>query len=184
MHHIRPAVMADTPAMLSIYTPYVQETTFSFEYEAPTMAEFVRRFVSITQKYPWLVWEEEGEIIGYAYASTMAERKAYWWSADISIYVRQDKRQNGIGRALYQAMESLLIGLGYYNLYAIITEENHASRAFHTSMGYTELMFLPRAGFKFGKWLGVYWYGKRLAEGIPETFPEAWDGKTDAALTL
>ena len=82
---IRMAVEADVPAMLAIYSPYVLNTTASFEYEPPTQAEFLERFRRITRQFPWLVWEEEGEILGYAYGSLPFERAAYAWCAEASV---------------------------------------------------------------------------------------------------
>ena len=173
---IRPATLADVPAMLAIYQPYVANTTYSFEYTGPTEEEFTERFLQYTVKYPWLVWEEAGCVVGYAYASPMAVRASYQWTADTSIYIKEDFHGGGIGRALYTALEEILRGLGYYNLLAIITEENEISRLFHTRMGYTHLLDLPKVGYKFGRWLGVSYYMKRIREGEPTAAPVKWDG--------
>ena len=172
---IRPAVLADIPTILEIYTPYVVNTTYSFEYTAPTQAEMEKRFLQYSEKFPWFVWEENGVVVGYAYASPMAVRMAYQWSADVSIYIRDDCHGKGIGRALYEALETELQKLGYYNLIAIITEENSGSRAFHEKMEYVHTMDLPRVGYKFGRWLGVSYYCKRIADGNPEKAPAHWD---------
>ena len=172
---IRPATLADVPAMLAIYQPYVANTTYSFEYTGPTEAEFTERFLQYTVKYPWLVWEDpEDGVIGYTYASPMAVRASYQWTADVSIYIKEDFHGSGIGRALYTALENILRDLGYFNMLAIITEENAVSRAFHTSMGYEHQLDLPRVGYKFGRWLGVSYYVKRLAEGDPVSPPKHW----------
>ena len=172
---IRPAVLSDVPAMLAIYAPYVANTTYSFEYTGPTPAEMEERFLQYSVKFPWFVWEENGVVTGYAYASPMAVRLSYQWSADVSIYIREDCHGAGIGRALYTALEEELRRLGYYNLIAIITEENSGSRAFHQKMGFEHAMDLPRVGYKFGRWLGVSYYYKRIAEGNPEKAPAHWD---------
>jgi len=172
---VRPATPADVPAMLEIYAPYVANTTFSFEYTGPTMDEFMERFLQYTVKFPWLVWEENGEVVGYAYASPMAVRSSYQWSADASIYIRENCHRGGIGRALYTALEEELQRLGYHNIIAIITEENSGSRAFHEKMGYEHILDLPHIGFKFGRWLGISYYCKRIAEGIPAAPPKYWD---------
>jgi len=172
---VRPATPADVPAMLEIYAPYVANTTFSFEYTGPTMDEFMERFLQYTVKFPWLVWEENGEVVGYAYASPMAVRSSYQWSADASIYIRENCHRGGIGRALYTALEEELQRLGYHNIIAIITEENSGSRVFHEKMGYEHILDLPHIGFKFGRWLGISYYCKRIAEGIPAAPPKYWD---------
>ena len=99
---VRNAVLADVPVMLEIYRPYILDTAITFEYEVPTLAEFEDRFCTITTRFPWLVWEEEGVVLGYAYAGPFKTRAAYQWDADLSIYLGQDCRGKGIGTALYE----------------------------------------------------------------------------------
>lgn len=159
---IRAAEKADVPAMLAIYAPYVLETTVTFEYTVPTLSEFEDRFLSVTEKLPWLVWEEDGEVLGYAYASLPFTRAAYAWCAEPSIYLRQDTRGRGIGKRLYAALEAILLELGYVVSYAIITGENAPSLAFHEALGYRKCGELVNSGQKFGRWLDVYWLEKRL----------------------
>ena len=159
---IRAAKKADVPAMLAIYAPYVRETTITFEYEVPSSSEFQHRFESITEKLPWLVWEENGTVLGYAYASLPFTRAAYAWCAEPSIYLRQDARGRGIGKRLYGALEAILLELGYVVSYAIITGENTASLAFHQALGYRKCGELVNSGQKFGRWLDVEWLEKRL----------------------
>ena len=169
---IRLAVEADVSAMLAIYAPYVEHTTVSFEYDVPCRREFMQRFYTITEQFPWLVWEENGEILGYAYAARPFPRAAYSWDAEPSIYLRRDARGRGLGRKLYAALEELLKMQGYHTLYAIITQENTDSVAFHEKMGYSMLSLFPRCGFKQGRWLGVYWMEKRLfSVETPKSFP-------------
>ncbi|MBQ7802093.1 MAG: N-acetyltransferase [Oscillospiraceae bacterium] len=159
---LRIAAEGDVPAMLDIYAPYILTTTYSFEYIVPTEAEFLERFRRITAQFPWLVWEEAGEILGYAYGSAPFERAAYGWCAEGSVYLREDARGRGIGGKLYAALEELLTAQGYRVIYAIITSENAASVAFHGKMGYKFLAEFPNCGFKFGRWVGVTWMEKRL----------------------
>ena len=169
---IRLAVEADVSAMLAIYAPYVEHTTVSFEYDVPCRREFMQRFYTITEQFPWLVWEENGEILGYAYAVRPFPRAAYSWDAEPSIYLRRDARGRGLGRKLYAALEELLKMQGYHTLYAIITQDNTDSVAFHEKMGYSMLSLFPRCGFKQGRWLGVYWMEKRLfSVETPKSFP-------------
>ena len=172
---IRFARESDVEAMLAIYTPYVLETTVTFEYVPPTPDEFLARFQSITQKLPWLVWEEEGAVLGYAYASLPFERAAYAWCAEPSIYLRPDARGRGIGRQLYAALEALLSQMGYAVSFAIITGENEASLAFHRALGYEKCAEMVKCGLKFGRWLDVDWLEKRLSSvEIPRNPPIAW----------
>ncbi len=169
---IRIATEADVPEILAIYAPYVENTTITFEYDVPCRREFMQRFYTITEQFPWLVWEEEGEILGYAYASPPYARAAYRWCAEPSVYLKPEARGRGIGKALYAALEKILKIQGYQVLYALITEENSDSLAFHKHLGYEKCVLFPNCGFKMGRWLGVYWLEKRLTSvEIPKSFP-------------
>ena len=159
---IRIAREADVPAILSIYAPYVRETTVTFEYEVPTQEEFLERFRKITADFPWLVWEENGQILGYTYACRPFERTAYSWCAEPSIYLTPAAQGRGIGRKLYQALEEILKIQGYRVLLALITGENHGSLRFHERLGYHTAGELTACGYKFGKWLSVFWMEKQL----------------------
>lgn len=169
---LRNAQLTDIPAMLEIYRPYVEETAITFEYDVPSLAEFQTRFLEITQVFPWLVWEEQGEILGYAYGSRAFSRAAYQWDADVSIYLRQDQRSRGIGRQLYTGLEDRLRNLGYFVLYALVTSANEISCRFHQALGYREIARLERTGFKFGQWYDVTWFEKRLQDGKPAQPPQ------------
>ena len=172
---IRVAVEADVPAILAVYAPYILTTTYTFEYDVPTLSDFLERFRGITQQFPWLVWEEGGEILGYAYASPPYTRAAYRWCAEPSVYLLPEARGRGIAKALYDALEKILTVQGYQVLYALITEENLASRRFHEKMGYRFSVLFPDCGFKFGRWLGLIWMEKRLKPvEIPSKSPTTW----------
>ena len=172
---LRIATKADIPAMLEIYGPYVLNSTATFEYTVPTQEEFSRRFTTITAQYPWLVWEEEGTILGYAYASAPYSRAAYSWCAEPSIYLRPDAKGRRIGTKLYSALEAILTRQGYQVLYALVTEENRESIAFHEKFSYEKRAFFPDCGWKFNRWLGVFWMEKRLKSvEIPMDFPTPW----------
>lgn len=172
---IRLAEKKDIPQILEIYAPYVLTTTCSFEYRVPTLEEFTLRFEKITSQFPWLVWEEDGRLVGYAYASLPYSRTAYQWSCEVSIYVAQDRHGNGVGRKLYAALEHLLVLQGYRVIYAVVTSENADSLAFHTRVGYRKVAELPGIGMKFGRWLGTVWLEKRpKGDEIPQEAPVAW----------
>ena len=172
---IRPALEADLPAILAIYGPYILTSTATFEYEVPTISAFTDRFRGITAQFPWLVWEEEGEILGYAYASAPYTRPAYAWCAEPSIYLRPEARGRGIGTALYAALEEILRTQGYQVLYALVTQENAASLRFHEKLGFRQMVLFPDCGFKFGRWLGLIWLEKRLKSvEIPTSAPTPW----------
>ena len=159
---IRMATEADIPEILDIYGPYVQETAISFEYTVPTLEEFTRRVLEITTRLPWLVWEENGQILGYAYGSLPFERAAYQWCAEASIYLRPQAQGKGIGRRLYFVLEQLLKLQGYRKVYAIITTANDRSVAFHEAMGYRHTATMPDCGYKLGRWYGTVWMEKLL----------------------
>ena len=172
---LRIATPADIPAILEIYGPYVLSSTATFEYTVPTLEEFTSRFDTITAQYPWLVWEEAGKILGYAYASAPYTRAAYAWCAEPSIYLNSQARGRGIGTKLYTALEEILKLQGHHVLYALVTEENTESISFHEKFSYKKQAFFPDCGWKFGRWLGVFWMEKRLnSVEIPTSFPTSW----------
>ena len=163
---IRLATEADVPEILAIYAPYVLTTTYTFEYDVPTEKAFLARFRAITEKFPWLVWEEEGRILGYAYGSLPFERAAYAWCAEDSLYLRPEARGRGIGKKLLLALEYLLQRQGYQKIYAIITSENQVSLDFHRKNGYLYTASFDNCGYKFGRWLGVTWMEK-MFQSVP-----------------
>ena len=172
---IRPALESDLPAILAIYGPYILHSTATFEYEVPSLPAFTDRFRGITAQFPWLVWEEDGSILGYAYASHPYTRAAYSWCAEPTVYLRPEAHGRGIAAQLYRELEELLLKQGYQVLYALVTEENVRSVRFHEKQGYEIRAHFPNCGFKFGRWLGLYWLEKRLkAVEIPEKMPISW----------
>ena len=172
---IRPALEADLPAILAIYGPYILTSTATFEYEVPSLSAFTDRFRGITAQFPWLVWEEDGEILGYAYGSAPYTRPAYAWCAESSVYLAPAARGRGIGTALYAALEEILRTQGYQVLYALVTQENAASLRFHEKLGFRQMVLFPDCGFKFGRWLGLIWLDKRLRSvEIPTSAPTPW----------
>ena len=172
---IRIATTDDIPQILAIYGPYIEHSTASFEYTVPTEQAFRERFLRITKQFPWLVWEEEGRILGYAYASRPFERAAYQWCAEDSLYLLPQAQGKGIGKKLLTALEKILTYQGYRVVYAIITSENERSLAFHRRCGYAFLAEMPHCGVKFGKSLGIVWMEKRLSSvEIPSNAPFSW----------
>ena len=159
---IRFAKEEDLPQILEIYGPYVLNTCYSFEYNVPTLEEFTQRFREITRQFPWLVWEENGLVLGYAYGSAPFSRDAYRWSAESSIYLAPEAQGKGIGRKLYAALEELLTAQGYHKTYAIITTANEPSLAFHKAVGFRFVASMPECGYKFGQLHGITWMEKIL----------------------
>lgn len=172
---IRAANEKDLPAMLEIYRPYVEESTCSFEYNTPCLRSFTQRFYEHIAQYPWLVWEADGRVLGYAYAGPVWERAAYRWCTETSIYISRDCQGHGIGKALYERLEEILAKQGYRAVYAIITGENENSLAFHRAVGYGFRAKFENCGYKFGRWIDVVWLEKRLnPTDDPAGFPKKW----------
>ena len=162
---IRFAAAKDAAELLEIYAPYVTGTTVSFEYEAPAVEEFRRRVEETSARYPYLVWEEDGALLGYAYAHPYAARPAYQWSAELTVYLRQGVSRRGLGSRLYGALMELLRLQGVRNVYGCVTAENTASVAFHHALGFREAGRFSQVGYKLGRWLDVLWLEKALASG-------------------
>ena len=172
---IRLATDRDLSAMLAIYKPYVEETTYSFEYDTPCLRTFTQRFYDHVAQFPWLVWEEDGVVLGYAYAGAPWERAAYRWCAEVSIYLHPSIHGRGIGRELYAVLEDILTKQGYRVAYALITTENEGSVRFHEKLGYRYHSTFENCGYKMGRWLGVIWLQKWLNPlGSPAEFPRKW----------
>lgn len=159
---IRMASCDDGPALSEIYRPYVLKTSVTFEYEPPSGEEMARRILQFYPKFPFLVYEENGVILGYAYAHPQHERAAYQWSAELSVYVEWNHRGQGIGKALYLPLILLLERQGYYSLYSCITQPNPVSMAMHQKMGFAVAGVFDNAGYKAGEWHGVGWLIKFL----------------------
>ncbi len=160
----------DAAALLEIYRPYVEETAISFEYDTPTLEEFSARIARISEKYPYLVAEADGQLLGYAYAGAFVGRAAYRWSAESTIYLKQSVRKQGVGRKLYEALEQVLRAMHIYNLNACIglpeVEDAHLTNnsvEFHAHMGYRMVGKFTNSGYKFDTWYHMVWMEKILA---------------------
>ena len=168
---IKPADAADAAEMLAIYTPYVEGTTVSSEYEAPSLQEFIGRIETFTRKTPWLVCRVDGAVAGYGYASPHRARAAYQWSVETSIYVAEGFHRCGVARALYSALFELLTRQGYYNIFVGITSPNERSIKFHSAMGFVISGAYQVSMYKFGKWRDVIWMAKSLRPHTGEPHP-------------
>jgi len=164
---IEKITILDAAELLSIYAPYVENTAVSFEYEVPTLEEFKERIRNISSKYPYLKVVENGQILGYAYANSFKMRKAYDWSVETTIYLRQDCRRRGIGRALYEQLEQSLKNMGILNMNACIAspkEEDeyltNDSPRFHEAMGFELVGRFHNSGHKFNRWYDMAWMEK------------------------
>ena len=166
---IRTAVLQDAEALLEIYAPYVKNTAITFEYDVPTVEEFAGRMSNVLRRYPYLVGEVDGEPAGYAYAGPFKERAAYDWAVETTVYVKEDMKKHGIGRALYEALEKTLAAQGILNLNACIAfpekEDEYLttdSVKFHKKMGFSEVGRFHKCGCKFGRWYDMVWMEKHI----------------------
>ena len=168
---IRPATEADAAEILNIYAPYITDTAITFEYDVPTLEEFTGRIRHTLEKYPYLVAVRDSEIIGYAYAGAFYGRAAYDWSAETTIYVKKGCSHSGVGKLLYQELETALKAQNIINLYACIgyPEEDDEyltknSKQFHEHLGYRLIGEFRKCGYKFGRWYHMVWMEKIIAD--------------------
>lgn len=168
---VRAASSDDGPAIAEIYRPYVLETAISFEDAPPSAAEMSRRIVEGLVAYPFLVFEERGEVVGYAYGSAHRARAAYRWSVDVTVYTARQVHRRGIGRKLYFELLDRLTRQGFHSAFAGIALPNEKSVGLHEAMGFRHLGTYQEVGFKFGRWHDVGWWRLSLNEGTPATPP-------------
>ncbi len=167
---IRPVRLSDAEHLLEIYAPYVEHTAVTYEYDVPSLEEFKARIENICHNYPYLVALDDGNIIGYAYASAFKDRKAYSWAVETTIYLDMTKRRNGVGRKLYSELEEELRAHNFTNLnaciaYSGIDDEylNKDSVRFHEAMGYTIVGKFNKCAYKFSRWYDMVWMEKIIA---------------------
>lgn len=171
MIEIHEAKEADAAALLAIYTPYVEHTAITFEYEVPTLEEFAERIRQTKTKYPYLVAKQDGKVLGYAYAGQFHAREAYAWAVETSIYVDESCKHMGIGGTLYAALEEALKEQGFLNMNACIAyapnEDEYLTNnsvEFHAHLGYRMVGQFYQCGYKFGRWYDMVWMEKLIGE--------------------
>ena len=152
----------DIPAILAIYTPYVQDTAITFECDPPSLAEFTQRVQNISAEYPYIVCETDGKVIGYGYAHRHMERAAYQWNAELSIYIDQNHLRGGIGKKMYQLLMDILVLQNVRNVYGCVTVPNAPSEKLHQHFGFSKVGTYHNSGYKCGKWHDVAWFEKTI----------------------
>lgn len=167
---LRFAAPEDVSALLSIYERYIS-TPITFEYTLPSLEEFARRVASVQTFYPYLVAEENGELLGYAYAHRIAERAAYRWGAELSIYLRPDAVRRGLGKQLYQSLIALLRLQGVRTVYGLVASPNPASEGLHRSLGFHRMGVQRNAGYKNGRWVDLIWFEQSVAPYVHQPGP-------------
>jgi L-amino acid N-acyltransferase YncA len=179
----RLARLADAAAVIAIYAPYCELSHVSFEVVAPSIDEMRARIERISQRFPWLVCDVDGELAGYVYASQHRERAAYRWAVDVAVYVADGRRRRGIGQALYTSLFSILREQHYFKAFAGITLPNPGSVGLHETMGFERIGVYPGVGYKLRRWLDVGWWQLSLQPEItepPEPTPFSSIRGTDA----
>lgn len=159
---IRTGRAEDAPCIQAIYAPIVANTAISFEEQPPTVREMAARMAGTLERYPYLVAEGEGRVLGFAYAGPHRARAAYRWSVDVTAYVSPDARGLGMGKALYGELLSALAKQGYHAAFAGIALPNDASLALHKAAGFEQLGVYREVGFKLGRWHDVSWWQRLL----------------------
>jgi phosphinothricin acetyltransferase len=167
MLRLRDATVEDASGIASIYAPYCNTTPISFEDVAPSVNEIVSRLNRILPQYPWIICEDGGRALGYAYAGQHRERAAYRWAVDVAIYLDSGYLRRGVGRALYTALFPMLIAQGFFTAYAGITMPNAASFGLHNAMGFQPVGVYRNVGYKMGAWHDVIWLEKPLQPPKP-----------------
>jgi L-amino acid N-acyltransferase YncA len=155
---IRLATENDADQIAAIYAPIVRDTVISFEVEPPTVDEMRQRLTETLPHLPWLVCEHDGQVLGYAYASRHRARAAYQWAVDTTVYVHEQARRTGMGRALYSSLREVLALQGYYNAYAGIALPNVGSVGLHEAVGFRPVGVYRKVGYKLGAWHDVGWW--------------------------
>lgn len=155
---IRPVLPTDAPALADIYNPYIRDTIITFEEEPVSVAEMGARIAKVTATYPWLVWEEDGAVLGYAYASTWRARHAYRFAVETTIYLAGGHHGKGRGAALYRALLAELKQRGFHSALGCLGLPNEPSVRLHEKLGFRKVGHMTEAGWKFGAWVDVgFW---------------------------
>ena len=169
---IRAALEEDAGAIAALYTPIVEDTHISFETTPPSVEELAARIRDTVERFPWLVCEYDGQIVGYSYAGSHNDRPAYQWGVDVSVYVAEQWHRHGVARGLYETLFALLRAQGFFTAYAVIALPNPSSVRFHEALGFEQVGRYEKAGFKHGEWRDVgHWERTLQARETPPSPP-------------
>lgn len=159
---LRLATADDAPQIADIYGPLVADTAITFEIDVPSVDEMRQRIVGTSMRFPYLVADDAGTVLGFAYGGRHRRRAAYAWSSDVAVYVAAGTRRSGVGRGLYTALLDLLTAQGYANAFAGIALPNDASIGLHQATGFEPVGVYTSVGYKLGTWWDVAWWQRRL----------------------
>lgn len=164
---IRPALLADIPEIQAIYAHHVLHGAGTFEEVPPSIEDMTARFQAIVEHgWAYIVATDDTGVVGYAYFSQLRDRSAYRFSAEDSIYVREDVRGQGVGKALVQRLLVDAERAGFRQMYAVIGDsENVGSVGVHASLGFQRVGVLRSCGFKFGRWVDAVYMQRGLGHG-------------------
>ncbi|MGB3442819.1 MAG: N-acetyltransferase family protein [Actinophytocola sp.] len=157
----------DAAACAAIYAPYVRDTAITFELDPPSEAEMAARISSARQTHAWLVAEDGGRVVGYAYGGEYKSRAAYRLSCEVSVYVALDSHRSGAGRALYTELFERLATRGFHMAVAGMTLPNEASAALHKALGFTKVGTYREIGWKNNTYHDVTWTQRPLTPTHP-----------------
>ncbi len=162
MKKMRIVQPSDAASILEIYAPYILKTAVTFETEIPSINSFEERIKHYTLKWPWIVYEVDSTIAGYAYVTKHRERLAYQWCVESSVYIRDQFQREGIASKLYNALFEVLRLQGFIDVYAGIALPNDKSIAFHEKLGFTNFVYYKNVGYKLDEWRTVGWWQKQI----------------------
>jgi phosphinothricin acetyltransferase len=155
--------LTDAAAVQTIYAPIVEHTAISFEEVAPSTKEMAQRIASIAASHAFLVAEDDGGVVGYAYGSPHRARPAYRHSAEVTVYVAEQARRSGVATALYAGLLPVLKKKGFHAAFAGVALPNPGRLALHQAAGFLPVGVFEQVGFKFGRWHDVSWWQRILA---------------------
>lgn len=178
-YRIRPVQVGDAPQIADIYKYYVDNTAITFDMEAPDAVQTAQQIEECTKKYPWLVCEADGHIVGYAYVHQYRTKEAFDWAVECTVYVKNGRQREGIGTALYKALFAILKAMGIKVVYAAILSSNDASIKMHAGCGFSSFAVFKKCGYKLGAWHDVTWMELALGERDSAPRPPIWAAELD-----
>lgn len=168
---LRPTTPTDFPAIAALTNHFILHTATHFGYDPVTPDELEEQWRATVGTYPWLTAEVDGRFAGYAKASSWRSRAAYQWTAEAGIYVEEEFRTRGVGKALYRALVEELRSRGFHSVVGGVTLPNPASARLHESLGFTFVGTFRDAGHKMGAWHDVGFWQLMLGDGKQKPLP-------------
>lgn len=155
---LRPASNEDAAAIASIYNPYILDTVITFEEEPVSAEEMASRIRKVSSLYPWIVWQEDDKVLGYAYASSWRSRRAFRYSVETTVYVDLAHQGKGIGEKLYRELVTAMRAGGFHSALGCLALPNDPSVGLHEKLGFAKVAHMREAGWKFNRWVDVgFW---------------------------